>query len=300
MTPSGLQLFVTLGMVLAGSWSPLSHHLGTELRELDSMRKGGNTDLDAVDERGNELLQQYRDPNDIGQIYYELAIVHSQSGMKRPEQVIKYCKKALDYPLQPSQTERLYVFWGDALQVAESSKGLSERRKAAIQPYLDGLKSLLQYDLPDSAPELPAVSSFEATPNSGPVYEALKQKHDQEWAARKKAEFQREMVMHRDVLIGQIAGLYGQKPHANQEIEDLARRTLDNPALMDKLMGAVDAAVKADLTLHPEPKPAPPPSGVSSLWLRWALTIGVVVVLLFGFGTFWFLRRRKRLRGIAK
>jgi hypothetical protein len=274
----------------------------SDLHTLATMRKGRGTDLDAVDRRGAKLLEKYPDPKDQGQIYYTLADVHAQSEMAHPERVADYAHKALEYPQEPGQRERLYVYWGDALQLANPKEAFPDRRRSAVQPYLEGLKALLEYHLPDKPPEVPAVNSFEADPPNGPVYEALKRQHDQEWAAHNEAVFQREMIKHRDVLIGQIAGLYGRKPYAKDEVERLAHETLDNSALVDKLLAAVDVKMEADAARTP-PSPVPIPSSPPKpTWgeARWLWTLASFVVLIAVCAACWFFELRKRRHGVGK
>ena len=302
MKRSRCYYLVALSLFLGGTCSLSAQDIKSELRDLNAMRKGVNTDLATVDRRGLELIAKYSEPKNQGQIYYELAIIHSQSGMRQPEQVVKYAQKALTYPLEPSQTERLYVFWGDALRLTNSSKPFPERRKEAVIPYLKGLKELLQYNLPDVAPDLPAVSSFEASPESGSIYQALKHEHEQEWAAHNEAVFQRDMIKHHDVLIGQIAGLYGRKPYAKDEVERLARDSLGNSALVNKLLEAVDVKMKADAARTP-PGPVPIPSSPPKpTWgeARWLWTLGSFVVLIAAGVVSVFFLMRKRNREVDK
>jgi hypothetical protein len=253
-------LFIVIGaFFLSDGRGFVAQDLQSELHTLNTMRtkrpKGTAIDLDAVDRRGAKLLENYPDPKDQGQIYYTLADIHAQSGMVHPERVAEYAQKALKYPQDPGQKERLYVYWGDALQLGNPKEAFPDRRRSAVQPYLEGLKALLEYDLPGKPPEVPTVNRFEADPPD----EELERQHKQEWAAHKRATFQREMIMHRDVLIGQIAGLYGRKPYAKDEVKRLARDTFDNSALVDKLLAAVDVKMEADAKRTP-PGPIPVPS----------------------------------------
>jgi len=274
----------------------------SDLHTLATMRKSRGMDLDAVDRRGEKLLEKYPDPKDQGQIYYTLAEVHAQSGMAHPERVAEYAHKALEHPLGPGQKERLYVYWGDALQLANPKEAFPDRRRSAVRPYLEGLKALLEYNLPDEPPELPSVSRFDTGRSNGPEFEALQRQYNQEWAAYEKAKFQREMIMHRNVLIGQVAGLYGRKPYAKDEVERLARDTLGNSALVSKLLAAVDVKMEADAARTP-PSPVPIPSSPPKpTWreARWLWTLGSFVVLIAAGVVSVFFLMRKRNREVDK
>lgn len=215
----------------------LGQNLAAALTKLDELRKGRETPLATVDERGARLLKDYSSLGDRGRIYYQLAHVHAQSGLRRPEKVIEYTKKALEYPLDTDHKLRLYVYWGDALQVT-TDHPLVVRRKAAATAYLDGLAEVLKYKLPEKAPELPPVFIFDAV-GDDPQAEQLRQRHKQAVEVRKQAEFQREMIGHREVLISQIVGLYRQKPAAIEELQELAKKALKSQAAVDRLLGAV-------------------------------------------------------------
>src|SRR5207302_11050939 len=94
------------------------------------------------------------------------------AGLVRPERVTAYAEKGLEYPLDPGQTMRLYVYLGDALQVANHKKPFVERRKLAVMPYLRGLKDIRKYNLPTTPPDLPAVSRYHV-PRNDPMYAEL-------------------------------------------------------------------------------------------------------------------------------
>ena len=84
------------------------------------MRAGFDTPFDEVEKRCNELLKKYTKPEEQGKIYYELTKVEGQSGFQRSTKAIDYAKKALELPQDPWKKARLYIYWGDAIQVAHS------------------------------------------------------------------------------------------------------------------------------------------------------------------------------------
>src|SRR5262249_36349754 len=145
-----------------------------------------------------------------GQIYYMLAHVHAQSGLVHPERVIEYAQKALAQPLEPLQVPRMYVYWGDAVQVSRGNEPLTERRKWSAVVYLAGLRELLQHPLPAKAPQLPGVTRGlvrDAPP--GREGEEARRTHAQKMEAGPGAESVGAMIQHRNVLTGQHAALYG-------------------------------------------------------------------------------------------
>src|SRR5207244_796263 len=102
-----------------------------ELYQLDQLRNGLETPFARVEELRRKLLAKYPGSKERGQIYYWLAHVHAQSGIVHPDTVVAYVKKALEHPLEDRQIPELYVYWGDALQVALARQPLAARRKHA-------------------------------------------------------------------------------------------------------------------------------------------------------------------------
>jgi hypothetical protein len=216
--------------------------LRDELSRLDAMRKGTGTDFARVDEVGRTLLQKYPGPKERGQIYYWLAHVHAQSGLVHPERVMEYTRKALEQPLEPLQVPRLYVYWGDAIQVSRVKDPAAERRKWSALVYLAGLREVLEYSLPAKAPELPAITRGLLRDPRGGINEEARRRNAEQWAARRRAEFQRDMVQHRNILVGQLAGLYQQGNVAPNELRQLAAGVLRNLWAEDRLMRALKGA----------------------------------------------------------
>ena len=251
-----------------------SHVVGTEtmktleqeLNEVDKLRANFATPFDEVEKKCNELLKRYTKPEEQGKIYYELAKVEGQSGLQRPARAIEYVKKALKLPQEPWEKVRLYIYWGDAIQVANRGvRGwqlLAPRRKA-VMPYLDGLKETLQYDLPEAKPELPMVHLFTYDgPPDSELHRKLKRKNQEEIEAWNLAKFQRDMIQHRDVLTGQVSSMYSRFPWASDEIRELATKILADDAAVERLMSHVDKAVEErvrELGWEPEPPNAEPP-----------------------------------------
>ncbi|MHC4086323.1 MAG: hypothetical protein ACYSWZ_11345 [Planctomycetota bacterium] len=239
---SGILVLLLLAQVADGKT------LEEELYEVDQLRAGFKTPFDEVEKRCNELLKKYTKPKEQGKIYYELTKVEGQSGFQRPTKAIEYAKKALELPQDPWEKVRLYIYWGDTIQVAHrgvhNQELVTARRKAVI-PYLHGLKETLQYDLPEVKPDLPGVDRFDyGGPSDTEEYRSMIRKHQEQVEARKKAKFQRAMIRHRAVLTSQVSTMYSRFPFASNEIEKLANEILEDKVAVDRLMSAVNAAVQ--------------------------------------------------------
>ena len=219
-----------------------------ELFEIDKLRAGFDTPFDEVEKRCNKLLQKYTKPEEQGKIYYELTKVEGQSGFQRPAKAIEYAKKALELPQDPWRTARLHGYWGSAIQVAHRGthdKEMVKARREAVIPYLQGLRKLQQYNLPEVKPRIPMAGFITHDgPTDSEEYRKMKLKHEKEVAAQKLAKFQRSMIEHRDILTLQVSGMYSRFPWASDEIRELATKILKDEDAVERLMSAIDAAVQ--------------------------------------------------------
>lgn len=214
--------------------------LRAQLRRLDSLRRGRDTPFDQVEELGRELLAKYSDAKARGQVYYWMAHVYAQSGLVRPEKVVEHAKKALEHPLEPLQVPRMYVYWGDALQIALAKEPLATRRKHSAVAYLAGLREVARYPmLPAKAPKLPVIERVRGADKDKPPTDKGNGRVQRHVAARELAEFQGAMIQHRDVLVRQIAYLSNRPPVADDELRELAAGVLREAWLLDRFHHAL-------------------------------------------------------------
>src|SRR5690349_17138047 len=109
--------------------------LSINIQHLESLRKGLDTPLDEIDRLGKEFLVKYESKADRAQIYFQLCHVHAQSGMKHPDQILKYAEAALETKLiRPDQRATLYSYMASSHEVDKSVKDFSKRRKNALAP----------------------------------------------------------------------------------------------------------------------------------------------------------------------
>ncbi len=227
----------------------LADDIQMDLQTLNHLRKGVKTDFSKVDAVSESMLKKYTDPIDKGKIYYAVAHIFAQAGGTRPAEVVQFATKALECPLDPSQRLRLYVYWGDALQLLGKEKVFMEKRKAAVVPYLNAFKELMKYDLPLKAPELPGVFAYDVN-GDGPLVEVFKKKHMEAVLKREKAIFQGEMILHRDVIEGQIIGLYTRPPFATHQLQEFAYEIVgETKAVADLIARVTTEVAKLQQTL---------------------------------------------------
>lgn len=242
-----------------------------KINEIDKLRSGFSTPFDEVEKRCNELLEEYPDPNDQGKIYFELVQVEGQSGFQRPAKILEFINKALECPQEPLKKTRLYIYWGDAIQVANRGVHNQElivaRHEAAI-PYLLGLKETLKYNLPEKKPVVPMGTFYNydyLDPNEihsesmrKMVLDTIREverKQKEQFEAQQKAVFLGDMISHRDILNSQIAYMYSRFPWASKEIRELATEMLQDKTAVDRLMEQVDKGVQKrikELGLEPQ------------------------------------------------
>ena len=219
-------LLMMLGLLLGLlPFAAQAQSLEADLRALDAMRKGLDTPLDEVDGRGEALLKQYEEPAQQAQIYYQLAHVHAQSGMKQPAQILKYAQTALDSKLvTPEQRGVLYSYIGSAHEVDPTTKDFATRRKRAGEAMLKGWQELNAFGLPDAAPELPPFPAI-GDRFGDPVEQARRQR-EAEAAQRARQEVARirDLVQRRAVLKDQLRWLYARDPVADEELTTLATK----------------------------------------------------------------------------
>ncbi len=171
--------------------------LEKKLNDIDKLRTGFDTNVEEAERRCNELLKEYTDPNDHGKIYFELVQVEGQSGFQRPAKILEFINKALECPQEPLKKTRLYIYWGDALQIANRgvhNQELIVARREAAMPYLLGLKEILKDNLPEKKPDVPTGTLYNYSynpndPNSKRFIESMRKKQEEQWEAQKRLVF---------------------------------------------------------------------------------------------------------------
>jgi hypothetical protein len=216
--------------------------LAAELRALDAMRAGIITPFEKVDEAGRKLLEKYQKPEEQGQIYFWLMLVHRQSGLQTPNHIISFAQQALKYPLASRQEMIVYSYWGDMLNAQKTEQPLPEQRKEAAAVYLKGLKLTWQYlETPPAVPNPPPVYEGPEGPEQAARQKAWEHYRD----LRDKADFIKDVNYHRANFIRQIADMYHRPPAAAAtpaEIDALRKQAaeiLQNDAAVARLMMAI-------------------------------------------------------------
>ena len=210
-----------------------------QLYELMGTVDGHETDIAEVQNQAAGLLKSSLSPAVRALVYFELAHAYAQSCLQFPDRVIENSYQALQLPLDPSRRLRLHVYCGDALRVLTSNQSFSKRRRRAATIYLQGLKEVDAYDLPDTPLEMPPIPPFSTLARRDKEHaRKLKEFEDE----RKRVRHIREMINHHHVLTQQIVSVYQRKPFNRSELEDLASFILQDPAAAKRLAESVPSA----------------------------------------------------------
>ncbi len=210
-----------------GDESDAATSLQAELNELWLQRDQGLAGAEAF---GKKLLEKYTKREEKPLIYYQLAEIYAQSGQADPNKIVEFARQGWWFLNDPVKKARLFIYWGDALQ-------LTKGRRDAGKIYLRGLQFCLQYGLPKEKPELPTVSGYTV---DGPAEEA--EKHDKEnkrqMAGRKHAKLIGELIELRQALTGRIVQLYAPLPDAFDELHELVMRYLGSEQASQQIIAA--------------------------------------------------------------
>lgn len=235
-----------IGLVLCLPSTAIAGDLSADLHDLAQLQEKAQVTPNEIDRAGEELLRMHSDAGDQARIHFLLAHLHAQTGLKSPEALIHHAKKASELPLDLVLRVKLYLYWGDALQVSNAGvtgDTLAEKRGEVVVPYLIGLNELANTDLPDTPPRLPQVFKF-VIPAGAPGYEETVQEHEQALAAWRKAKSETELIELRDALTQQIVFLYTRRPFNNPELSELARQKIGNETEATRLISSVETGVR--------------------------------------------------------
>ncbi len=211
-----------------------SPELRRELTRLDEKYRHGTPEQFAeMEERAKALAQQYPAKDDQARIWAQVAWVAGQSGIDKHTDIVRtYASKCLEISRDPLERARMYSLLGSTVDL--SGHAFPKGRRAAAEILLTGYREMLAQELPETAPELPAVEKIGGVIGAGDAEEAqARARHAAQLAAREKAQFVRDQVNLRDTLVRQLRDLYkpdtkrhGRTPDGPEELWILAAKRL--------------------------------------------------------------------------
>lgn len=212
-----------------------SPELQKELYQFDSTyRHGSEEQFAELEKRADELAKRFPKKDDRARIWYEVAHVAAQSSIhQQAARVRKYAVKCLAISRDPLQRGPMYSYLASAVNL--SGTPFPKGRREAAQILLTGYVEMLAQELPETAPALPGVDKFDIS--GDPAAEAQAQaQHAAQMAARREAEFTRDLIGRRDTLVMQFRDLfkpepnyYGHNPEGPDELRVLAKQKLTEP-----------------------------------------------------------------------
>jgi hypothetical protein len=240
--------------------------LGLELHKIDALRDKGPAPIEQVEKFGDALLARYKEPQEQGRIYYQLAFTLAQSGInKNQDHIERYCQKALELNKTPLERSRMFCFYGDLLSVRKAQPDFQVQRREAAEVYLRGLKELINLQLPEGPVELPPidkVGDLGLAPDDPEMLKLLEKNKSQQ-KTREEAKFFNEAAMHRKVLAGQLVYLYSRPPYNLKEFQETAQKLLENPKQVEIISQAIDAQFAKMKDIYKPPQKAKPPASPS-------------------------------------
>jgi len=246
-----LTIFIALagGFFMKDVSNAGEEQLNQRLAAISSQNKGVG-DWGKLEAECLNLLKEYESPEDKGKIYAAIALTYSKSGYSSREDIripksIKYCKKALQYPLEVTTACEMYGRWTGALMVKywdSEKEEFVKRRQEAIVPCLTGLKLALDNKAPKKRQPPPAVGIYHISPSS-PHYQKVMKKYKEELAARKKWEFENKLYNSRRALTQSCVSLYSHEPYDTDELEQLASEILKDDEAIREILAEVRSKI---------------------------------------------------------
>jgi len=200
-----------------------------------------------------ELIKDYNSPAEKGKIYTTIARIYSREGYFSSEDVripkaIKYCKEALQYPLEVTAACEMHGSIADAMLIRYRNRTKEEFvkiRQEAIVHCLTGLKLTLDNKAPKEHPESPGRMRVpHVHPEKGPIYEEAMRKYKEQLAAHEKWRFLEKLYFLRKGLIQECVSFYSHKPYATDELNRIAEKILKgHEDVAKKLIAEVEAEI---------------------------------------------------------
>ncbi len=185
------------------------------------------------------MLEKHKEPHDQAEIQLHLALLYNQrTGMVDHSKAVKHFAKAQEFDLPPPARALSHALCGDSFRIMKE-------HGTALSQYLRGLSVCLEYDLPDAPPDLPPVGRYTADgPPGDPSIKAMREKHEKQVAARKRAWFQREMISRKQTLERQIVTLFDKIPFEETQFMKEAKSIIQDGKDVKDLISMITAHLK--------------------------------------------------------
>ncbi|MEI7534768.1 MAG: hypothetical protein WCK57_10410 [Verrucomicrobiae bacterium] len=228
------------------------------LRLFTSQVQAGKMEFTNAEAGYLEISKDCSTLEEKGQVY--LAIVNTVGFFKRPrpDKIAEYCEQALKYPQSILGTCRIYSVWGGSLK--EQNRGvingtgknntgkISEVRRLITKPWLQCLAIIQTNHVPEKRQSPPSVGGLvingpKTDVNYQTTYQAAIKRHDEQWNARQRVDFENELVDCRDSVINAMRQLYSLPPEDWEGLKAEALETMHDANAVDALIEKVKQPV---------------------------------------------------------
>lgn len=171
----------------------------------------GKLSVEQFEKQSLNLQTKYKSPEQKGQIYLYLAeTLAIRVKQKDSDKIIKYSQLALREPLGILETVRAYRILGDGFaRRHQNRKGKDwvNTRREIVEPYLRGLRKVLDNLTVDSRQPLPAVGRY-LSEGAQEERQKMEEDHQQEVVERERIKLQNILLDDRDAFIRDCADEY--------------------------------------------------------------------------------------------
>lgn len=165
-----------------------------------------------------------------------------------------YSKKVVELKISdPKMLSTAYSSIGGAIclmNIGAQGNDYARVRREAAEPYLKGIRILMDNKIPSKPITLPESPGFMNVLPGGPNEKQNKEKEKE--YLRKVDEYNalaeaNRLVPLRDHIIGQVVYIYSKEPYNPEELLSIAMQILDDKETVDEMMAQVDADMKGRL-----------------------------------------------------
>jgi hypothetical protein len=195
-----------------GALRASTNNLQIRLQEIDRMRTGRNGEMSKLEREALQLLGISSSVDKAARVYFSIAQMYFNAGLRQPDKLIEYSRKALDINEDLIRTCKLHLFWGDALKkklVHVKGEERVQLRREALCQYLKVFDVVLQRKETNKIQALPAVNLYDYDGSTNdPGYQALARKQKLELETYRRVKFQNKLVRCEKKILSRVSSLY--------------------------------------------------------------------------------------------
>ena len=238
-------LMVVAGLAVqqAALWEDAPPEIIADVLRVEAVRHAQGFDIAVLEKVARECRANCKTPQLVAYIDFSAAHVLAQKNIEEHgRSVIEYAKRSLSALNDPARRAALHVYTGDAIRVSSDETSFAVKRRDAAIEYLKGLDELVEFRLPANPPEFQMMLAYHTDDSAED-----QRKMEEQYRLRKTVSNTRRLVVHRDVLRGQLKDVYKRRPYNRQELRQLAGKYLRDSDEIDRLVASVPDGNGVDL-----------------------------------------------------